>query len=195
MAKTGDFVFINNQVIRAYQAVSATFPGKSTRPLCIVVEDKKTQGIYWAVPVTSSSLDVYRQRAKKSPIKYRFYKLQGQDRCLNISQIFPILQSDITNVYQAKGKKVRLRSQDFRDLQQTVSKILQTKNMLMQVSNIQAPVLLQMAEKRLQMEQERSRANSLAQQPVKAEEKQMLPKMKLQAQLAEKKKNELHLHR
>ena len=88
-----------------------------------------------------------------------------------------------------------MRSQDFRDLQQTVSKILQTKNMLMQVSNIQAPVLLQMAEKRLQMEQERSRANSLAKQPAKAEEKQMLPKMKLQAQLAEKKKNELHLHR
>ena len=194
-AEMGDCIFIKPDVLVSYQKEAPNFPNKSTRPFCLVIADPKREGILWAVPITSSSLDKYKSRARRSPWKYRFYQLKGNENCFNLSQMFPIIQSDIKNVYILKGKKVQINKTDFYDLNRTVSSILQKEGMLSHVSNIQAPTLLQMAERRLQMEQEHSRANSLAQQPDKAEEKQMSPKMKLQAQLAEKKKNELHLHR
>ena len=158
----GDCVFIKPDILKSYQDRSPHFPQNDNRPSCMVVEDPVHKGIFWAVPVTSSSLDKYQERAKKSPIKYKFYKLGGADRCLNVSQMFPIIRSDVNNIYVRQGKKLTLSRKDFRDLEKTVSKILTTQNMLAQVSNVNAPILLQMAQRRLQIEQNRATRTNTA---------------------------------
>lgn len=152
----GDCVFIKPDVLKSYQDRSPRFPKKNNRPSCMVVEDPVHKGIFWAIPLTSSSLDKYQERAKRDPLKYKFYKFGGEDRCFNISQMFPIIRSDVNNVYMRRGKKLTLSRKDLQDLEKTVSKILTTQNMLAQVSNVNAPILLQMAQRRLQIEQNRA---------------------------------------
>ena len=157
----GDCVFIKPAILQSYQERIPTFPQNNNRPSCMVVEDPNHEGIFWAVPVTSSSLERYKERARKTPMKYRFYKLGGEDRCLNVSQMFPIIKSDVNNIYVRKGKKFTLSRKDFQDLEETVCRILTTKNMLAQLSNVNAPMLLEMAQRRLQIEQNRaSRTNA-----------------------------------
>ena len=75
--------------------------------------------------------------------------------------MFPIIRSDINNVYVTKGVKAKIRQDDFQDLERTVSSILTSSNILSHITNINAPMLLEMAQRRLQIEQNRaSRTNA-----------------------------------
>ena len=75
--------------------------------------------------------------------------------------MFPIIRSDINNVYVTKGVKAKIRKDDFQDLERTVSSILASPNTLRHVTNINAPMLLEMAQRRFQIEQNRaSRTNA-----------------------------------
>ena len=160
-AELGDCIFVKPDILAQYQARVETFPQENNRPYCLVVADPTRDGIYWAVPITSSSIEKYKQRAKRAPLKFRFYQFRGKENCFNISQMFPIIRSDISNVYVTKGVKARIRQDNFQDLERTVSSILTSSNTLSHITNINAPMLLEMAQRRLQIEQNRiSRTNA-----------------------------------
>ena len=154
--EVGDCIFVKPDILAQYQARIATFPQKNKRPCCLVLADPSREGIYWAVPITSSSIEKYKERAKRAPLKFRFYQFKGKENCFNVSQMFPIIKTDINNVYITKGVKAKIRKDDFQDLKRTVSAILTSPNTLRHVTNVDAPLLLQMVQHRLQMEQNRT---------------------------------------
>ena len=161
-AEVGDCIFVKPDILAQYQARVSTFPQKNNRPYCLVVADPTREGIYWAVPITSSSIEKYKDRAKKAPLKFRFYQFRGKENCFNVSQMFPIIRSDINNVYVTKGVKAKIRKDDFQDLERTVSSILASPNTLRHVTNINAPMLLEMAQRRFQIEQNRASRTNVA---------------------------------
>lgn len=150
----GDFVFIKEQTLRRYAAICHHVAQKNTRPNCLVIEDPIRTGIYWAVPLTSKSLAKFKDRATRFPDRFRFYSFMGKETCFNISEMIPITKQDIRNIYRTGGKKVRIRKDDFRDIQTHVQKIIKSPKRLSLVSQIQAPVLLMEAEKTLSQAQE-----------------------------------------
>ncbi len=150
----GDFVFIKEATLRHYAAIDPHIAQKNSRPNCLILKDPIRTGIYWAVPLTSQSLDKYKDRAVKFPDRYRFYHFLGKETCFNVSEMLPLIRSDIRNVYVANGKKVRIRADDFNDIFRHVHAIVRNPKRLAQVSWVQAPVLLMDAQSRYEKEKQ-----------------------------------------
>lgn len=154
-AEIGDFVFIKQSTLEIYSKINTHVTRKNTRPNCLILKDAVREGIYWAVPLTSQSLDKYKERARKVPDRFKFYKFMGKENCFNISEMLPIIKSDIYNVYFANGKKVHIRQSDFNEINKLVMNIVSSPKRLSLVSQVDAPLLLMNAQTRYFQEKSR----------------------------------------
>lgn len=117
----GNFIFIKEDSFNEYQKIANGYiPSKASRPFCLVISDPKNPNIYWAVPISSSSIERYKERALKAHDKFRFYPVLENERCFNLSCMIPILSSDVADIYKRQGRPVKLRDIYFSELKEHV---------------------------------------------------------------------------
>jgi len=148
--KNGNLVFLKEEILHTFSALHERVPQKQTRPFCIVIKDHKMPDIYWAIPITSSSLEKYKERAKHAPNRFRFYRVKGKECCFNISEMLPVIKSDIKMPYTSKeGLTLSIKRKEVKVLNRIIA-ITHTVKGLKQLSryeNIQQ--MLELTQKRL----------------------------------------------
>lgn len=154
-----DIVFLKADRLKELQeAGGASVYTSNARPYCIVARDPRNEKVLWAVPITSQ-VDEYKERARieKTPDKYKFYEINGEERCLNISRMMSICESDIQKKYYRKvdgeEKAVLLSKEDFASLEKTVLKIIIAKEKRAKtMTGLNVEALYARAEKTLKQE-------------------------------------------
>lgn len=136
--RNGELVFLKEDVLAKFHNLHHRVPEKVSRPFCVMIKDKKTADIYWAIPITSSSLDKYKSRAKHAPNRFRFYKVKGRECCFNVSEMLPVISEDISNKYMRGNTPLTLKTNETRELERIVSvaKTLKGLHQLSRYENI-----------------------------------------------------------
>lgn len=86
----GDIIFLKKNSIkelRSLQSIEGRVSYKNHRPYCIIGSDPRNEKILLAVPI-NSKISEFKGRAKSenTTVKYKFYDIWGEKRCLNVSR-------------------------------------------------------------------------------------------------------------